>query len=273
MPEEERKTLRYRVLRYTPNLIRDEWVNVGVMLEEFQELEPMGGSRRAIKVVEEDGEFARVRKLHPNADVALLHSLASEFETLRTMSGEDMRKYFTKLESTLSNALQLSPQKAILAENFDAELTRLYDTHVAPPARTGTGIVESTRAWIRNKLKDVFQRHRIAGKLKPAVHIDEYTHAGDPFKFDYGYRNGVRGYIQSVVLNRDAAQAKVLAYTVESIRRRLPSCEFTAITEAVPVAGNLQQQFISKLFAEQNIRIVPMNHVEMFAEELRMKLQ
>jgi Protein of unknown function (DUF3037) len=274
MPENERKTLRYRVLRYTPNLIRDEWVNIGIMLEEFLELEPMGGSRRAIKVIEEDREFARVRKLHPNADVKLLHSLASEFETLRSMTGEDMRKYFTRFENTLSNALQLSPQKAILAEDFNVELARLYDTHVAPPARTaGGGIVESTRAWIRNKLKDVFQRHHISGKLKPAVHIDEYTHSGDPFKFDYGYRNGVRGYIQSVVMNRDAAQAKVLAYTVESIRKRVPSCEFTAVTEAAPVPGNSQQQFISKLFEDQNIRIVPMNRVEMFAEELRLKFQ
>jgi len=271
MPE-DRKTLRYRVLRYTPNLIRDEWVNIGIMLEEFQELEAVGGSRRAIKVIEEDREFARVRKLHPGADVALLHSLASEFQTLLSIGGEDMRKYFTKLENTLSNALQLSPQKAVLAQDFNVELARLYDTHVAPPARTGGGIVESTRAWIRNKLKDVFQRHHISGKLKPAVHIDEYTHVGDPFKFDYGYRNGVRGYIQSVVLNRDAAQAKVLAYTVESIRKRVPSCEFTAVTEAAPVSGNLQQLFVSKLFEDQNIRIVPMNQVEMFAEELRMKL-
>jgi Protein of unknown function (DUF3037) len=273
MPEEERKTLRYRVLRYTPNLIRDEWVNVGIMLEEFQELEAVGGSRRAIKVIEEDREFARVRKLHPSADVRLLHSLASEFEILRSMTGEDMRKYFTRLESTLSNAIQLSPQKAILAADFNAELARLYDTHVAPPVRAGGSIVESTRAWIRNKLKDVFQRHRISGKLKPAVRVDEYTHLGDPFKFDYGYRNGVRGYIQSVVLNRDASQAKVLAYTVESIRKRVPASEFTAITEAAPVPGNLQHLFISKLFEDQNIRIVPMNRVEMFAEELRMKLQ
>ncbi len=67
----------------------------------------------------------------------------------------------------------------------------------------------------------------------------------------------MRGYIQSVVLNRDAAQAKVLAYTVESIRKRVPSCEFTAVTEAAPITGNLQQLFISKLFEDQNIRIVP----------------
>jgi hypothetical protein len=95
MPE-DRKTLRYRVLRYAPNLIRDEWVNIGILLEEFQELEAVGGSLRAIRVIEEDREFARVRKLHPSADVELLHGLASEFETLRSMTGEDMRKYFTR---------------------------------------------------------------------------------------------------------------------------------------------------------------------------------
>ena len=41
MPEETRNTLRYRLLRYTPNLIRDEWVNIGVLLEEAN------GTRRA----------------------------------------------------------------------------------------------------------------------------------------------------------------------------------------------------------------------------------
>ena len=34
MAEEKPKTLRYRILRYTPNLIRDEWANIGVLLEE-----------------------------------------------------------------------------------------------------------------------------------------------------------------------------------------------------------------------------------------------
>jgi hypothetical protein len=273
MSTEDRRTLLYQVLRYTPNLIRDEWVNIGVMLEEFQELETVGGSRRVIKVIEEDREFARVRKLHPAADLALLHSLRAEFERLPGMTGENARKYFLEFEKTLSTGLQLSAQKAVRAKDFDVALSRLYAEHVAPPSQTRGGILEGTRAWIRNKLKDVFQRHHISGRLKPAVRIDEYTHLGDPFKFDYGYRNGVRGYIQSVVLNRDAAQAKVLAYTVESIRKRWPSCEFTAVTETAPMPGNLQHLFIGKLFEDQNIRIVPMNRVEMFAEELRMKLQ
>ena len=55
-------TLRYRILRYVPNLVRDEWVNVGVLLEEAR------GSRRAMRLIEQPGEFARVRRLHPDAD-------------------------------------------------------------------------------------------------------------------------------------------------------------------------------------------------------------
>jgi hypothetical protein len=45
-----------------------------------------------------------------------------------------------------------------------------------------------------------------------------------------------------------------------------------AITEVEPVAGNPRHQFVEKLLAVQKIRIVPMNRVEGFAEELRLQL-
>ncbi len=38
-----------RVLRYTPNLVRDEWVNVGILLEETAPHAPGEISRRAIE--------------------------------------------------------------------------------------------------------------------------------------------------------------------------------------------------------------------------------
>ena len=37
---EPKSTLRYRILRYTPDLVRDEWVNIGVLLEETTRLAP-----------------------------------------------------------------------------------------------------------------------------------------------------------------------------------------------------------------------------------------
>jgi hypothetical protein len=277
MPEEDRRTLRYRILRYTPNLIRDEWVNIGVLLEEMTaETGPAapGGPRHALRVIEEASEMARVRRLHPAADESLLRALSAEFDARLRAPEREALKYLAKLGDTLSNVLQFGPQKAVLAEDFDAELDRLFRDHVAPPAAVRGGVVENTRAWIRARLNDVFRRHRILAKLERSVRVEEFTQPGDPLRLDYAYRyNGTRGYLHAVALGRDPAQAKVLAYTAECIRARAANSELAAITEVEPVLENPRHQFVARLFAEQHISIVPLNRIEKFAESLRPRLQ
>lgn len=273
---EEQRMLRYRVLRYTPNLVRDEWVNIGVLLEELPA--PHGTTsartRRAIRVIEDPSEIARVRRLHPGADEELLRALPAEFEARLDSAEPEAAAYLNKLDQTLSNVLQLGPQKAVLAGDFDAEMDRLFRDHVAPPAFVRGGIVENTRAWIRARLNDVFRRHRILDKLDRSVRVEDFTQAGDPFRLDYACRyNGTRGYLHSVVLGRDPAQAKVLAYTAECIRARAETSEFTAITEVDPARENPRHQFVARLFAEQRITVVPLSRVEKFADELRPRLR
>ena len=272
MPEEPKNTYRYRILRYTPNLIRDEWVNIGVLLEDISVLgESEPARRRDIRIVEEESEIARVVRLHPNADVELLRTLRAEFDERLRTSDREAAAYLAKLDQTLSNTLQFSPQKAVFADDFQAELDRLYHDHVTAPR--GRSVTENARSWFRNKLNDVFRRHRILGKMERNVRVEEFTEPGDPFKFDFAYQNGVRGYIHSVVLARNPAQAKVVAYTAQSIAKKLPGCEFTAITESEPASANSRHQFVTGLLAKQGIAVVPLNHVEKFAEELRMRLQ
>ena len=150
-----RKMLTYRILRYVPNLMRDEWVNIGVLLEDG----PSG--QRAIKLIEEDSEFARVRRLNPGMDDSLLRGLAGTFDAELRKPKEAAAAYLEKLDQTLSNAVQFGPVKGVLAEDFDAELDRLYQDQVAPPARARGGIIESTRAWIKARLNDVFRRRRV----------------------------------------------------------------------------------------------------------------
>lgn len=273
-PEENRKTLQYRILRYTPDLVRDEWVNIGVLLEEAEVSRQEGRAvaRQEIRLIHETPEIARVRRLHPNADEALLRSLPAEFESRLGEPSDEARAYLEKLGQTLSNTIQLGPQHAVLAEDFDAELDRLYREHVAPPPRLRGGIVESTRAWIRTRLRDVFRRHRLAGKLESSVRVEEFTQPGDPLRLDYGYRNGVRGYVHSVVLNRDLAQAKVLAFTAEAIRARYSDAEFTAVTEIEPARDNPRHQFMAGVLRAQEVSIVPLNKIERFADDLRRRL-
>lgn len=166
-----------------------------------------------------------------------------------------------------------SAQKAVLAESFDSELDRLYHDHVAPPSRRPGGIIESTRDWMREKLNDVFRRHRILGKLEHRVRVEGFTQPGDPMRLDYGYQNGVRGFIHSVSLRRDLPQVKALAYTAECIHARDALAKITAIAEAEPDRENPRQLFVERLFTEKRIRIVPMSQLEGFAEELRLRIQ
>jgi len=249
MPEEPKNLLRYRILRYTPNLIRDEWVNIGVLLEETQ------GPRRAVRVV------------------PLLRALPSEFDSRLRAPADQVSVYLEKLDQTLSDVLQLSPQRGLLADDFDAELDRLYREYVSPPP-SPRGVVRNMRAWIRERLNDVFLRRGLRGKIESRVRVEEFTQPGDPFRFDYAYRyNGTRGYVHTVALDRDAAQAKVLAYTAECIRARAANSVFTAVTEVAPAPENPRHQFVSRLFEEQKISLVPLTRVERWAEDLRPRLQ
>lgn len=270
MPEENRRTMIYRVLRYTPYLVRDEWVNIGIILEEA------GGARRRARLIEETSELARVRRLHPAADESLLRALPADFEAQLAAPGDAGAIALAKFEETLSNVLQLGPQKALLAEDFDTELQRLYDVYVAPPPRIsrGAALLQTTRVWIRSRLNDVFRRHRILGKLEKAVRVEDFTQPGDPLRLDYSYLvNGTRGFLHAVSLSRDPSQAKVLAYTAECIRGRLAATDFAAVTEIEPARENKRHQFIAQLFAQQNIAIVPLSRIETFAEQLRPRLR
>jgi len=268
MPNENLNTLSYRILRYTPNLVRDEWVNIGVLLED--------PARRHLqaRLIEEPAELARVRRIHPNADEELLRALPQDFEAQIAGAGGEPGAYVAKLDETLSNILQLSPQKAVLAEDFEAELDRLYCDHVAPPRRARAGLFENTRAWIRTRINEAFRRSRILGRMERGVRVEEFTQPGDPLRLDYAYRyNGTRGYLHALSLARDPAQAKVLAYTAECVRVKIPTSEFTAITEAEPQPDDARQQFVARLLAEQKIDILPVTRLDALANSLRPRLQ
>src|SRR5579864_2649682 len=70
----DERACAYRILRYTPNLVRDEWVNIGVLV-----FDPASGERR-LRLIEEQEEYNRVRRLHPQADEALLRALRDDLE-------------------------------------------------------------------------------------------------------------------------------------------------------------------------------------------------
>jgi hypothetical protein len=273
----------YHVVRYQPNLIRDEWVNIGVLL--FLPAEgPAGGGavsadggtswpaagRVRQRWLDEPADLLRLRRLHPAADEELLLRLPAEFE--RQFAGREMEAgaILEKFDDTLSNAVQLAPRKGLLSRDPDAELDRLFREQVEPLREARRGVVEiRTRGDVRARAADYFRTEKILRLMQRGVRVEEFTAPGDPMRIDFSYRrNGTRGFVHSVALGRDPGQAKLLAYTAGAIRDQNKHTEFLAVTEREPAPGNSRDQFVSKILEESDIRVVPLGELRKWAHDV-----
>jgi hypothetical protein len=275
----------YRVLRYTPNLVRDEWVNIGVLV-----FNPQTGERR-LRLIEEPEEYARVRRLHPQVDEGILRTLRENLENRFATATQlfsdiaangksnghartDWLKLLAKWDETLSNALQLAPQKGVKSNDLDAETERLYADHVAVPraaARVGT---PGSRGAIRSYCAQVFKQGRLWDRLQKGVRAEEFTFAGDPMRIDYAYRrNGTRGFVQTLSVSRAPGDAKSLAYTVERIRSKVPASEFTAVTDVHLLADNDRHRFVRETLREVGAEAVPLEGLAVWTAKLRAEIQ
>jgi hypothetical protein len=271
------QSLAYHVLRYTPNLVRDEWVNIGVLV-----FHPATGERR-LRLIEDEEEFHRVRRLHPQADEALLRALRDDLESRFEASGTNgsnggpvgIQKVLAKWDQTLSNALQLAPQKGVLGTDLDTELERLYADHVTMPRVGGRIGLPGSRGTIRWYCSQVFKQARLWDRLEKSVRAAQFTFPGDPMRLDYGYRrNGTRGFVQMLSVTRAPADAKLLAYTAERIQAKAQfASEFAAVTDVPLSEGNDRHRFVRDTLREVGIEPVPVDGFAVWVAKLRPMLQ
>jgi hypothetical protein len=276
VPPDER-ACAYRILRYTPNLVRDEWVNIGVLL-----FDPATGERR-LRLLEDQDEYNRVRRLHPHADETLLRALRDDLEDRfqsASSSGSNggsanWQKLLGKWDDTLSNALQLAPQKGVLAGDLDAELERLYADHVAvqrPPSRVGA---PGSRAHMRSYCSQVFRQARLWERIDKSVRVAEFTYPGDPMRLDYSYRrNGTRGFVHCLSVSRAPADVKTLAYNAEHITAKATlKTEFAAVTDVVLSARNDRHCFVRDALQEAGIEPIAMEGFAVWVAKLKPLMQ
>jgi hypothetical protein len=264
MRDESLVTCAYHLVRYQPNLIRDEWVNIGVLL-----LDPSTGRVRQ-RWLEEPADLLRLRRLHPAADEELLLRLPAEFD--RQFAGREMEAaaILEKFDETLSNAVQLAPRKGLLSRDPDAELDRLFREQVEPLRETRRAAAEiRTRSDVRARAADYFRSEKILRLMQRGVRVEEFTAPGDPMRIDFSYRrNGTRGFVHSVALGRDPGQAKLFAYTAGAIRERVRHSEFLAVTEREPAGSNVRDRFVSGILKENDIRVMPLGELRKWAHEV-----
>ncbi|MGH9741064.1 MAG: DUF3037 domain-containing protein [Candidatus Acidiferrum sp.] len=268
----------YRILRYTPNLVRDEWLNIGVLV-----FDPQSGERR-LRLIEDQEEYTRLRRLHPEADESLLRALRNDLEDRfesalgsRTQGSNagSLEELLRKWDDTLSNALQLAPQKGVISGDLDAELERLYGDHVAVPRAASRPGAPGSRAQMRSYCSQVFRQARLWDKIQKSVHASEFTFPGDPMRIDYSYRrNGTRGFLHTLSVSRTPGDAKGLAYTAERIAAKASlKTEFAAITDIELAGQNDRNRFVDRTLRDAGIEPVPLDHFAVWVGKLKPAIQ
>jgi hypothetical protein len=287
----------HRILRYVPNLLRDEGINVGVLL-----YDPDTGEYR-LRLIEDTTEFNRVRRLHPSFDESVLRGLRDQLKsrlggatstngnggpirgTLRNGYGNplpystDWLQILEKWDATLSQSLQLAEQKATTADDIDIEMDRLYDERVAviAPARQARPSQPDSRGDMRRYCVQVFRQARIWDRIEKPVRMKEFTGESDRRRIDFGYRyKKVRGFIQTVPVTRGTAEAALFGDAALQIARHSEDrfdTEFTAVIDVALDRTIKTHEYISDLFAARHIESVPLDNFAVFVAKLRPMVQ
>ena len=279
----QRRACEFRLLRYVPDPVRNEFVHIGVVL---RTAEP--GARPGATEVRFTHDWRRVRCLDPHADTELLESLETELRRrLGVESGpEDQREKLLKiLDESLSLNLQITEAKAYLAESVPAGIEELMRVYVDPPPREKVPRL-SGRAAIQARMRTEFERAGVWDLLRKRIAAAEYTRPGDPLRIDLGYRpNGVIRMFQAVSLEPGAEMAKVLAFSASALHAGVERVEkaglqLTAIVEPAVKLGATDDdpeklamyRFGVETMEEHRIRVLTTSDLGRVAETARREL-
>jgi Protein of unknown function (DUF3037) len=284
----ELRQCEFFLVRYVPDPVKNEFVNIGVVLRDLGGVVSPGEGRPDTAVVRFTRDWGRVRCVDPEADVSLFEALESD---IRRRLGEssarpDVQPVMSMIEDSFSNALQMTSPKACLAESMAAEVENLLKLYVETRKRPKVSRVTG-RQTVYGQMRNQFERAGVWDLMRKRIAAAEYTRPGDPLRIDCGYRpNGVVRMFQAISLESDADDAKLLAFSALSLvagvkRVEKADLELTAIVEPIrEVEGDqpseeriAQYRFGVEIMEEHTIRVMTSSDLPRIAETARRELR
>jgi len=241
---------RFFLLRYAPDAIKNEFVNIGLVL-----LPPAGAAE-----VRFTHDWSRVRCLDPQADLEMLEALESDLRHKLHENG-DHELFLRRLQDSFSNALQSSEFQGCLAESPAGEADELARLYLERPRQRRAREL-STHQGIYRKMRSEFESAGVWPLMRHDVPVAQYTRTGDPLKIDCGFSpNGTVKLFHAVSLATDVNAAKVLTFTfpqlqVGILRAEGKRAELTAIVEDDLPAGDESVSFARETLEQHAITIV-----------------
>jgi hypothetical protein len=279
----DRIQCEFHLLRYVPDVVKNEFVNIGVMLRE--------AGRTETTRVRFTRDWSRVRCLDPDADTALLEAMEGELALRVREGGTGSKPVMQMLEESLSTSVQITESRGALAESVPAEMDQLMRMYVEP-SREKIVRRKSGRVGIAAQMRSTFEHAGVWELMRKRITASQYTRPGDPLKLDCGYRfgpasetgGGVVRIFQAVSLEGDLEAAKVLAYSADRLRAGVQRVEHASLDLAAIVeplrtlatdSGEAEDRyrFGVETMEEQGLRVLTVAQLPGAAETARKELR
>jgi hypothetical protein len=243
----ERKQCVFQLIRYVPDPVKNEFVNIGVLLRTADE---KTSQLRFTK------DWGRVRCLDPDADTQMLEALEIEVgHRLADQPIDHPKPILQMLERSLSNGVQITEAKAYLAESFPAGIEDLMQRYVESPKRERIQRPGGRTALVA-AMRSHFEKVGVWSLMRKHIPVNMYTKTGDPLRIDCGYSNHNVKLFHALSLEANAVDAKILAFAAPELaagvaRMTKKQLVLTAIVEPIgwPAGENVPDQERTDLYA------------------------
>ena len=250
------KRCNFFLLRYVPDAVKNEFVNIGlVLLPESGEPE-----------LRFTRDWSRVRCLDAQADIEMLTALESDLRAQLRGGNSDRESTLRRIQDSFSNALQPSDLKACLADSPAAEADTLARLYLEREKSRGVR-QPGSRQVIRDRMLREFEIVGALPLMWQNVEAWRYTRKGDPLKLDCGFSpNGTIKLFHALSLETDPNSAKVLAFTFPQLADGIYRLDHKRTDLAVVVEDDLvtseeQVEYALDILRDRKIRIVPLTNM------------
>jgi Protein of unknown function (DUF3037) len=204
----EKRQFEVVVLKLLPHVLRDECMNVGVVLVEI------GGDFAEARFTR---DFKRLQCFAPNLDLEVLEYLES---AIQAQLKESRRSELIQrlLDERFGDLFDVGSVKGLVAEDPAAEM-RILERDLLAPMQRAEQVRQSGRMAIVEKMADGFANAGVLEMLMRNIDMTEFTGAEDRFRVDFGYRVGkTLKMFEALALGSGRDPALALAYRYSRIQ-------------------------------------------------------
>ena len=260
------------LIRYVPDLIKNEPVNIGLVMLDSDGGERFAGVRFA-------SNFDRVRCLAANADLEMIQALSEDIR--QKLASASDRQQMLRIIQDFSNTLQISETRGCQTESPQQEIEKLAELYLesVPGIKEPRPVAARGRAALRRSMQRPFEDAGVWPLMQQNIAVSTYASSHDQLRIDCGYRpDGTFKLFHAVSLRTDPDYAKSLAFSYPRLAAGIARVEKAEARLTAVIENDLDRKsalvaFAYEAFEESRIVVATLSEVPRLAELARKELR